>query len=87
VHQFPKGISAGPALKYFTSFMDSWGRAASELKFGFRDRQVFFVTASTNLMLSVLPAMGFPGVVPEHVPGTLGEHGMFPVPCSLFPVH
>ena len=26
-----------------------------------------------------------PGVVPEHVPGTLGEHGMFPVPCSLFP--
>ena len=30
--------------------------------------------------------MGFPGVVPEHVPGTLGEHGMFPVPCSLFPV-
>jgi len=31
-------------------------------------------------------AMGFPGVVPEHVPGTLGEHGMFPVPCSLFPV-
>ena len=29
-------------------------------------------------------AMGFPGVVPEHVPGTLGEHGMFPVPCSLF---
>ena len=30
--------------------------------------------------------MGFPGMVPEHVPGTLGEHGMFPVPCSLFPV-
>ena len=30
--------------------------------------------------------MGFPGVVPEHVPGTLGEHAMFPVPCSLFPV-
>ena len=30
--------------------------------------------------------MGFPGVVPEHVPGTLGEQGMFPVPCSLFPV-
>ena len=30
--------------------------------------------------------MGFPGVVPEHVPGTLGEHCMFPVPCSLFPV-
>jgi len=30
--------------------------------------------------------MGFPGVVPEHVPGTLGEHGMFPVPCSLLPV-
>ena len=30
--------------------------------------------------------MGFPGVVPEHVPGTLGEHGMFPVPCSLFPL-
>jgi len=30
--------------------------------------------------------MGFPGVVPEHVPGTLGEHGIFPVPCSLFPV-
>ena len=23
--------------------------------------------------------------VPEHVPGTLGEHGIFPVPCSLFP--
>ena len=33
-----------------------------------------------------IPAMGFPGVVPEHVPGTLGEHGMFPVPCCLFPV-
>jgi len=31
-------------------------------------------------------AMRFPGVVPEHVPGTLGGHGMFPVPCSLFPV-
>ena len=30
--------------------------------------------------------MGFPGVVPEHVPGTLGELGMFPVPCSLFRV-
>ena len=30
--------------------------------------------------------MGFPEVVLEHVPGTLGEHGMFPVPCSLFPV-
>jgi len=30
--------------------------------------------------------MGFPGVVPEHVPGTLREHGMFPVSCSLFPV-
>ena len=30
--------------------------------------------------------MGFPGVVPEHVPGTLGEHDIFPVPCSLFPV-
>jgi len=29
--------------------------------------------------------MCFPGVVPEHVPGTLGEHGMFPVP-SLLPV-
>ena len=22
-------------------------------------------------------------MVPEHVPGTLGEHGIFPVPCSL----
>jgi len=30
--------------------------------------------------------MGIPGVVPEHVPGTLGEHGMFPVLCSLVPV-
>jgi len=28
--------------------------------------------------------MGFPGVVPEDVPGTLGENGMFYVPCSLF---
>ena len=30
--------------------------------------------------------MSFPGVVLDHVPGTLGEHGMFPVPYSLSPV-
>ena len=37
-------------------------------------------------MEEVPSAMGFPGVVLEHVPGTLGEHDMFPVPCSLLPV-
>jgi len=45
------------------------------------------VQGLTLYLPQIITGMGFPGVVPEHVPGTLGNTAcfLFPVPCSLFP--